>query len=201
MDYCGDLVEGGFDDWRVPTIGELAWVVTSGFDVPGGLSVSTKLAALTDTRLIVGGSNSGGWTQFSPDGVFRDAPMSSNQVYEIRCVRSSRVCEPLKRVLAVSSESQLVTNQGRPLMDYCGDLVEGGFDDWRVPTIGELSWVVTSGFDVPGGLSGSTKLAALSNPLLGIGGTDDGWTYFSPAGTFHNATMSSVQVYEIRCVR
>jgi hypothetical protein len=97
LTFCGQLVLGGFDDWRVPTVSELASIVTRCgkyppegpwdplFDVKGDGYWTTTSAGQPRKVCAIGTANAGKFYEYGIDGP---------QV--VRCVRGAGAVKPAR---------------------------------------------------------------------------------------------------------
>jgi hypothetical protein len=85
IEYCKTLVASGHNDWRVPTIGELAVQFSNRADI-GGYNETGRMKGSSGyywSSLQVGDDDA--WGQLFSDGFHED--FSKDQVSSLRCVR------------------------------------------------------------------------------------------------------------------
>jgi len=145
-EYCRDLITGGYDDWRVPSVQEAITIL----DYPDG----------TDPIFTRRGSNH--WTNYNRKWdytwLYNDhgpIGMTITKDYidtlTVRCVRGRYVSRPSEYL---TSNGEIVEDERNNLIwtiiddkttrtyweakDYCSNLVYAGRADWRLPTPNEL---------------------------------------------------------------
>ena len=192
VSYCEDLEEGGYDDWRLPTIDELRTLIrncpgtqTGGacrVSDPNHLSYSDDWTDACSSCGSVGGrgyfSKLGGYdSSFWSSSVrsdstdynwvvnFTDASVGiyQNRNYAApvaRCVRGEYrggYTDPDTGITwsSLKEDSDEDYLDWEQAFGYCENLEEGGYTDWRMPTIEELRTIVTNCPNVePGGECG-----------------------------------------------
>ena len=85
VEYCKTLGASGHNDWRMPTIGELAVQFTNRADI-GGFNETGRMKSASGyywSSLLVGDDDA--WGQLFSDGFHED--FSKNQDSSLRCVR------------------------------------------------------------------------------------------------------------------
>jgi len=173
MLYCDSLVEGGYDNWVVPTLEEIMFVAGGGGDVPG----TRTSDYLWSTSYEFDGSNNGGISfnyivrlndgnhllslgasySYLSNGNMGVSTYNRNNI--VRCVRhasatssnSNNTNSPTSTQL--SNFPSMISAESATIMDfagavsYCINLTEGGFNDWVVPSVDELMYALTGGLD------------------------------------------------------
>ena len=166
--YCEDLVYGGHDDWRLPTILELQTIVDNGktdpaIDTayfPNTPSAYFMTSSWSNSLYTAGGPHDSWnmnsvreyWTVDFSIGVSH-AYSSYNSAY-VRCVRGERPAETAFDIFVGSngknaditfdSQGTLIWQAGtksygwQNALKYCEDLKLGGLSDWRLPNKNEL---------------------------------------------------------------
>jgi len=90
-------------------------------------------------------------------------------------------------------------------MKYCGNLTLGGYSDWRLPTVRELSIIVDSSIHYPGSTSNTTYPADtgqfnyLSSTMLPHG--SELWRVIFYGGSQHSTKERETAVMIVQCVR
>ena len=164
-EYCGTLVEGGSDNWRVPTIGELSTLVktcTEGVckpDVKGGYSALGELSYLWTTEIDEDGINFVFLDFIDADRKY--VPLNEQYYHRdpVRCVRGSS--EPVVRTQKEfpfntygggdlgkfwSKKSELIEDCNyEKAMAFCNGLNAesyGGFSDWGLPNFNDVQEIL-----------------------------------------------------------
>ena len=156
VEYCGTLVEGGSDNWRVPTMAELQTLVRN-CDLDGNDAcapdLTGKYSVFSDLPLLLSSDVFDGSYMTTLDFIDLTTDQEKNLSYsyfvQVRCVRS--VSDPLEDpdnfegtfpyygdVMAWSEKSELITGTVEDAMAYCDSLNEaeyGGYSDWRLPSV------------------------------------------------------------------
>ncbi len=155
--YCQNLVLGGYSDWRLPRIDELATIV----DYSRYPTIDPAFAALkgmefwSSSNMAMDPTRRGWLVGFYDGTVFT---YSKTSVYYTRCVRGGPFWsfDPVEH-LTVSS-SNTVTDTYRNNMwqrkddsvlrtwadakSYCENLSLDGYTDWRLPSASELQTII-----------------------------------------------------------
>ncbi|MBP5435288.1 DUF1566 domain-containing protein [bacterium] len=169
--YCKNLNEGGYTDWRWPNIDELRTLIQNhpGTVTGGKCMISEKNQKIFNEYLTkdcegIKGSNfsklgdtgsypsstSGLVVNFTNGAIYRRG-RSRNRIYSdtfYRCVRDKNapkpkpVQVPLKQKYLQWSEKAPTALDLEEASSYCNELKEGGFEDWRLPTIADLRTLI-----------------------------------------------------------
>jgi hypothetical protein len=151
--YCEDLNLGGYTDWRFPTMRELTGIMDYGRYNPAiDLSIfpATKKQYYWSSTFSDTYKDNAWFVNFS-DGTIGKSTKS--YPFYIRCVRGAQL--PLN-TLADNGDGTttdlitgLIWQQGdytasnwESSLAYCENLALGGYADWRVPNIKELSSII-----------------------------------------------------------
>jgi hypothetical protein len=161
--YCDDLTLATFDDWRVPSLLELASLVDAGdpshafpFSPAPAPGPAAQYTAYW-TRSVFQpspGSHSSIHASWPAGGAVSD---SSSNVAIVRCVRGAEV----KNMLSTSGGSVIDRGTGltwqsasvgstmawQTALAYCDDLVLDGASNWRLPNIKEMLSIVDGRYD------------------------------------------------------
>ena len=176
--YCKNLNEGGYTDWRWPSIDELRTLIQNhpGTVTGGKCMISEKNQKiyeddLTDDCKGISGSNFsklgdtgpspsstyGYVVNFTNGAIYRGSNTPSDTFY--RCVRDKNAQKP-KPVQAPLKQKNLQWSEKAPTTlvqlqarEYCKELREGGYKDWRLPTINDLRTLIQNH---PGTVMGGT---------------------------------------------
>ena len=156
--YCGELVEGGSNNWRVPTMDELRTLVRNCPEGDCAPNMAGKYSLLGDI--------SGLWSSTVEGGVFNlidfmyadEYSSTSDYTYAgVRCVRreddpvtvSTGIVFPFDAgdlIWSKVSDGILSLNYGSgTAAQYCADLNAenyGGYNNWALPTMAELATLV-----------------------------------------------------------
>ncbi len=191
--YCESLVESGRSDWRVPTSDELVFAMSGGTEIPGGRGDRLTWTQTFEPIDGVGGSSYRAINLASAEWGY----YNTNATLGVRCVpiSSSFTMDACRSISAVSSMSGMVMRYG-PAFEYCADLEEGGFSDWRLPAMADLMFLVSGGGEFAGGKTNQAVWSATFEPgsngseYLGINLLTGEWQGYN-----NNATLG------VRCVR
>ena len=165
-DYCGSLNEGGYSDWRVPTMEELETLVRNcnegecESDIYGAYSLFADVATLWSSTVTRSQTPTNVENYYNVLNFMTATEMelSSEEIQsyytKIRCVRSEAAApDPLPEcgegtTPCLDSETELAWSSKFDSMgwedavSYCEDLEEAGYTDWRLPTIDEIRTLV-----------------------------------------------------------
>ena len=151
--YCGELVEGGSNNWRVPTMDELRTLVRNCPEGDCAPDMAGKYSLFGDI--------SGLWSSTVEGAVFNliyfisaeEYSSSSDYTYaSVRCVRSEGDPETVSTGIGFPfNAGDLIWSKVSDGMvydgdtQYCADLNAenyGGRNDWALPTMAELATLV-----------------------------------------------------------
>jgi hypothetical protein len=195
--YCEGLSLGGYDDWRAPTRVEMMSIldwegsgsVDSAFSAGRGFHHTGSNWILTIDQRGAGAGRDFAWAFNMSDGITSNA-YSAGRDASIRCVRGNGSGEGFDDP-AVAPPNQYTEISGDEVLDnytrliwqrdgaasglldwseavsYCDGLSLGGFDNWRLPTIRELSTLVDEALVAP-----SINESYFSNTAYGARQTD-----------------------------
>jgi hypothetical protein len=160
MLYCDSLVEGGYDNWVIPKQDEVYIVAGGGGSVPGIRSSN----GLWTIDHVPGGTQVGKSIGVRLDNGLQEWLVSTYDLAHVRCVRhasvtvssgggsssggSGNVVSSGLTPIAISTESPN-TMYFLDALTYCDSLSEGGYSDWILPTIDELTFTVSGGVALP----------------------------------------------------
>jgi hypothetical protein len=158
IEYCDNLSLGGYEDWRLPTIKELATIVDMSIAHPGptidttyfpgteaaGYWSSSSFAAYTPLAWVVDFSY-GGMYEYDTTyytfvravrggqaGTFTDVPVMQDN-------HDGTVTDFSTGLMWQQATENLSWEQA---LSYCGSLKLAGYNDWRLPTWKELQSLV-----------------------------------------------------------
>ena len=151
--YCEDLNLGGYTDWRFPTMRELTGIVDYGrYNPLIDLSIfpATKKQYYWSSSFSDTYKDNAWFVNFS-DGTIGKSTKS--YPFYVRCVRGAQL--PLNTLVdngdgtTTDLLTGLIWQQGdstasnwESSLAYCENLALGGYADWRVPNIKELSSII-----------------------------------------------------------
>jgi hypothetical protein len=167
VDYCNNLILGGYADWRLPDIKELSALVDSSIPYPGP-TINTSyfpdtVASLYWSSTTYATNANNAWLVYFYDGLVNGNGKLS--YYYVRAVRGGQVDNSFidngngtitdastglmwQQVTAPSSPEEL-TPTGRygrytweQALMYCENLTLAGHSDWRLPNRNELQSIV-----------------------------------------------------------
>ena len=157
MLYCDSLVEGGYDNWVIPTLEELMSVAGGG-GVVSGTRTSDWLSTITPIQT----SQYGGEDEYYRVRLSDGNLLNSTGSAWIRCVRH----ESISVSSSDGSSTPSTLGSGMPTMiskesdtgmffisamTYCDTLVENGNTDWVIPTFDQLTYAISGGCVIPDG--------------------------------------------------
>ena len=199
INYCKNLKENDYRDWRLPNIDELRTLITnSGPETNGTCKISEKSGKLAygdwtsdcldhDKAIINKLGDSGGiWSSSVLSDATNDSAWCLNDFMispaekflelHLRCVRGQQTITKSKE----SKNSKGLTKIGEAVwsakssaemnwddaVNYCKNLDEGGYKDWKLPNIDELRTLIQNcpGTVTSGGCKVSEKTHCL-NPI------------------------------------
>ena len=162
--YCTDLVEGGSNNWRVPTMEELRTLVK---DCPDGDCVPNttgEYSVLGDLGNLWSSDISSGDSDYVHLLKFMTASEYSHSFYDenfarARCVRSLSASENIPEfdeeldfpytlpdlIWSKVSDEEYPYSTDDAAIAYCNGLNEeayGGKTEWRLPTTSELAYII-----------------------------------------------------------
>jgi len=182
-DYCDNLVSGGNDDWRLPNIEELATLPDYDLGVRAIPSVFpdnfTNLWSTTEVY-------TNRYRTLNKTGSISWADSYEKQM--VKCVRGELISVSPAVVWGIPALTTHTLNSARY---YCANLVEGGRDDWRLPTISELVWLID--WDA---IDGHNGYNVWSGTLSGPAG--NAWRVSFRDGSVISNTL--INEAEVRCV-
>jgi hypothetical protein len=156
---CGASRTGGYSDWRVPSKTELVNLVFFGSSLPAihSLFTGTKSSGYWTATTNSAGDVFAWYVDFKYGAVSnaRKDGLYLNSQY-VRCVRGPQTVPTLADSGVggvVDSATGLMWQKGGPplydlsytwegALNYCQGISDGGFSDWRLPNIKELSSLV-----------------------------------------------------------
>jgi hypothetical protein len=196
--YCDSLVENGHSDWALPTVDEALYAFSGGATVPGGIQTSDKIWTRTPPLNV----NPGFLWAIKEDisSLSSNSPTNSGDIARVRCVRweqdlSSVVPAPAPTPGSSATDISLKALESGQASEavYCADLIEDGFDDWRLPTIAELTYALSGGLELP------EPRQTISLVVRSVDSTQ-GWYVKEDTALVTNNPGAGPNVY-VRCVR
>ena len=152
--YCGELVEGGSNNWRVPTMDELRTLVRNCPEEDCAPDMVGKYSLFGDISTLWSSTVEGA-TFYLTDFMYAQEYTSSSTYTSagVRCVRSEDDPETAFEFEFPFDAGDLVWSDisdeeilnGNDAVQYCNSLNEenyGGRNDWAVPTLAELVTLV-----------------------------------------------------------
>lgn len=217
IDICGELELGGYTDWRLPEVEELISIVKYNTKNPAidtsAFSNTHSSKYWTSTATFVQwDTNYGRVVDFSM-GTFRID--RSQYPYFVKCVRG----DLLEKGELLDNNDGTVSDDLTGLMwqqdtgplsnfddasSYCNQLDLGGFDDWEVPSVWELSTIVdfstiSPAVDVSVFPETYTTNEYYQTRNHTIDGAHTNWSIdFTYGGSYAGGTS---QLHWVRCVR
>lgn len=214
QNVCGDLVLGGYADWRLPTKKEVLGIVDYSVSMPASsinpiYFPTAKADAYWTATGFRGGTTSAWYVQFGGGTVNYNS--TGNELY-VRCVRGDQGESTLidnGNGTVADSRTGLVWQQAEPgqkswseAFSYCAGLTLGGSADWRVPNVKELESLTNDVAYAP-----AIDTALFPNALSAAYWASTS-TAFDPSTTLYvNFTTGSVSYLDktstinLRCVR
>ena len=220
MEYCENLILGGYDDWRLPNIYELLTIVDYGKNnlaidkifkniVPFNYWSSTyEWSTMTKFDVV-------SWSvDFKNGNTFPDFDVSE---FFVICVRGKQLKKGKfnrdnEKNIVIDSKTKLqwqdnlettvVKKTWSEAINYCEDLTLGGYNDWRLPNINELYSIVdkeASGYIPISSVFQNTVWHNYWSSTTKISKDSDAWYIdFSIGNSDWNNKNNS---YFVRCVR
>ena len=157
VDLCDNLTLGGYEDWYLPSIKQLATLVDSGIAAPGP-TINTTYFPDTEqsyywSSTILAGSKPGEWDVGFDYGAIIHGYDNNSLSYSVRAVRGQAFTNNF-----IDNGDGTVTDTSTGLMwqqstgattytwaqakAYCADLDLAGKSDWRLPTRNQLQSIV-----------------------------------------------------------
>jgi hypothetical protein len=168
MLYCDSLVEGGYDNWVIPSLEEMIFVASGGGVVPGTRSVNKLWTNSVNSGGIMNSTLGIYFNKFSLTGGYGLSSIVGYQSFgnpaHVRCVRhesisvsgsgsssgGSNTASTLGSGMPtmISNESTNTMNWGEAIL-YCDSLNEAGYSDWIMPSSNQLSYAISGGCIIP----------------------------------------------------
>jgi len=197
VDHCSALTYGGFSDWRLPTSKELTTLIDYG---RWGISIDTD--AFPFTRM------TGHWSVSSIAEIPQNAwfvhftyayvtDTSKGEALDVRCVRGAVLAENAfvettvegKVIVTDSTTGLLWTKEyvrdvtWRNAIAHCESLNYGGYNDWRLPNVKELSTLIDDTLSSPTSTFPDMPQNHLWSSSSDVSDTSIAWVvYFTGAG-------------------
>lgn len=214
--YCQNKTLGGYSDWRLPTIKELATIVDYGRDNPATDPVFQNANSMEYWSSTTFYFNTDlAWSiSFYYGHAFDVLKDSTYSTYYVRCVRGNSLPESsfnrdqTKEVVTDKttglmwqddSDVASVTKTWKGAINYCENLTLAGFTDWRLPNINELRSIVYYSEDpaiyaVFENVQSEFYWSSTTNY------TDYAWDIYFYLGTNYDYDKEDNAIY-VRCVR
>ena len=195
--YCDSLVESGHSDWALPTWDETLYGFSGGATVPGGIQMVSFIWTRTPDP---GDPTSIAYVVVRENLQSASTDIFVNDLRLVRCVRweqdlSSVVPAPAPTPGSSATDISLKAPESGQASEavYCADLIEDGFDDWRLPTIAELTYALSGGLELP------EPRQTISLVVRSVDSTQ-GWYVKEDTAIVTNNPGAGPNVY-VRCVR
>lgn len=156
IDYCDALTYAGQTDWRLPTVEELASLVSYGMDSPAsnfpGMTSDWFWSSLSNAEdaseewcvdFSVGYVDVSNKVNVAAARCVRGEPYFSNIEDRFHVTGAAGQQTVLDQVTGLSWQQEYVTEKTwQQALSYCEALSYGGYSDWRLPDVVELRSLV-----------------------------------------------------------
>jgi hypothetical protein len=206
MLYCDSLQEDGYDNWVVPTLEEIMYVAGGG-GVVAGTRTSDWLSTITPIQT----SQYGGEDEYYKIRLSDGNILNSTGSAWIRCVRHESIAVSSSNGSSTPSTlgsgmPTMISNESNSSMGlddamiYCDTLNEGGYSDWILPTIDQLTYAVSGGCIINDSRT-SNSIWSRSQNKLGSGYSDYMSQINLNTSAFVFSGIRSDNSTKCRCVR
>lgn len=191
-ELCDCDVVGDYDDWRLPTYDELTTMYNRKSEI-GGFAINNP-QYWSGTR-----DNSYSSKYYFYINMSDGRMYSSNTGgHRVRCVRKDNDYVDLSIAgIAVQKYDISKSTDHNSGAILCSQSKTGGFNDWRLPELSELS-VLHSYKDVIGGFERGSNYWS-STPYEGWG--NDKWYYYNFGSSGYQGYTNATEQFCVRCVR
>jgi len=214
IDYCKNLEEDGFSDWRLPAIVEISTLPDYGKSIPAidQLYFPETIPDYFWSSTVHKGFGDYSWVAYFNDG--NADRFLQSKAHNVRCVRGRTFKNNTKFIRETFNGEYVLVNERTNFMwadtcsnsqtwkealKYCQVLVSAGFSDWRLPNVNELKTLLDYSLEDPATTFPSMPSQPFWSSTTYSGYSEYGWYVSFMYGEVYYHTKSNF--YHAKCVR